>query len=685
MKAVAVDFETYYDKEYSLSKMSVYQYTHDEQFDAYLVAVYNDDIKWVGNPKDFDWKSIEGHLLVMHNKSFDALVVERLQELGVIDPSLKFGGYFDTADMAAYLGCQRNLKMASKHLLGRDMSKATRTAMKGKTMKDVVAEGMTEELLEYGIGDAVNTFDLYKKYHKLWPENEQTLSRLNFECSQYGVRIDRPSLEKCVADMKAEMQQLLKLIPWVEPSINFLKSKHPDKDVDEEFYLSSKDMSKNKETGMRNVLMPLAPTAVRHYAKLAGVAVPSSISKDDELWQATIAEHGEKMPWLAAVGRYRSLNAHYCKALSVLMGTRPDDTFAPQLLYFGAHSGRFSGGAGYDSGTKFNPQNMPRGAMFGCDLRKHFMARPGHKLLIPDFSQIEARVLLWLAGDTTLAAAVEREGNLYQAYAKLRGIYKGSGEFKKDDPDAYQITKSLVLGAGFQLSAFRYMETVIPTGLFDAELKKGADFCYDKDKDVLKQEIRYMIYEAHGIAEPQPGNSYHMYIKQLALKIAPEKIFAFLRAKADIDQYRKDNPKVVAHWKSHQAYLLKSANNKDRTHEVCLRSGRVLTYHNPQRVGREIKAQFEMGGKFKFLHSGVLTNNEVQATARDILRDAWLAASAAGKQVLWTVHDEIIFEVKEDRAEEELKECIDIMLNSSPWAAGCPLGVEGAIVDRYTK
>ena len=683
-KAASFDYESFYSDDYSLSNMSTHQYVTDPRFDAYLLAVHNDDMHWVGHPKDFDWDSVNGFLFIAHNVSFDKVVTNRLQELGIVPAHIKFSGTFDTADMAAYLGSKRDLKSASENLLGREMSKAVRSNMKGKTYQDMVDAGKVEELLQYGGDDAVNCYDLWKNHRHLWPADEQLLSQFNFETCQHGMTVDVPYLRQCVYDMGRQIEEVLARIPWVQTSIDFLSNKHGREFTVWE-YLESKDSSKNKATGCKKVQAPLSPKMVRQLGEAAGIPVPDSLAKTNEDWIKVIAKYKGKYDWLEAIGTYRSLNSHYKKAKTILDGVREDGTFAFQLKYWGGHTGRFSGGSNDESGGKFNPQNQSRDEMFGWDMRRTFIAPPGYKLGVVDYSQVEARVLLWLAGDEDLASAIEREGNLYQAYAKLHGIYKGTGSFKKEDKDGYQITKSLVLGAGFQLSALRYMETVIPTGMFDKELLQGAELMEGLDRKAAKATAEKMILEAFGIDRLEKGNGFHTYVKSLVVKVDPVKVFAFLRAKKDIDQYRSDNPKIVQHWKSHQKYLELSADRKDPTHEVCLRSGRVLTYYNPTRTGREIKAQFERNSTYYFLHSGVLTNNEAQATARDILKDGWLATRKAGKRILLSVHDELAFLFREESAEEELKECMHLMTHSSPWAEGCPLGVEGALMDHYTK
>ncbi len=673
VKAYAIDYESYYDKEYSLSEMSTYQYVTDPRFDAYLVAVHGEDFHWVGHPKDFDWSVIDGAIWIFHNASFDYVVTTRLQELGIIPPHIKCHSVFDTADMAPYLNAPRNLAGASFALLGRMMSKKVRSDMKGKTYQDIVDEGpeALEALITYGGTDAVNAYDLWKDCHHLWPESEQEISRLNFEAAQYGTMVNKEYAIKTTAAMEKQIEEVLMQIPWVQPSIDFLTAKHGRPiTVWEYLSLAKKDQTKNKETKERNVQPPLSPKAVRAMGEKCGIAIPASLAKTSEDWDKCIKQHGPKFPWMAAIGTYRSLNAHYCKARTVRDGLRPDGTFVMSTLYWGGHTGRFSGGSGDESGSRFNPQNPPRDEMFGCNLRHFFVPRPGHKFIIADYSQIEPRKLLWLAGDTKLAEAVKQEGSVYQAYAKIRGIYTGTGKFKDDDPKGYAKVKAQVLGLGYGMGAARYAQTLLDANLVKDELEQGRIFLGVKPKD-LPSEVRDLLKYIK-----QPFNRAPLY-------------FVFLRAQREVNEYRESNPLIVRHWQLHDYWLKKSAVAKDPTHEIALRNGHILKYYDPQMVatadGRSIKARFEIGGALKFLHRGLLTNNEVQSTARFTLTDAWRVLAKEQKVVLWTAHDEFIIESPEHRVEEDQKIVEEIMVTSSPWAEGCPLGVESHITDMYLK
>jgi DNA polymerase len=152
-----------------------------------------------------------------------------------------------------------------------------------------------------------------------------------------------------------------------------------------------------------------------------------------------------------------------------------------------------------------------------------------------------------------------------------------------------------------------------------------------------------------------------------------------------VNMYRGTYPKVVAYWRGHHQWLQLSANHNDPTHEVQLASGRVQTYFRPRYVEGQIVAETVRGLPARKLYGGLLTENEIQATARDIFCDAWLAVVHAGHRVLWTMHDELVIELPEDKAAALAPEIVHLMKTASPWAKGCPIDVEYAISKHYMK
>lgn len=164
---LAIDWETYYNNEYSLKNMSSIAYVMDEQFDPYLVAikgkVQGQNIHFCGRPNTFPWGDlITAHKaqpirLLAHNASFDEPVTWRyLQTAG--HESLEWLTshflFLCTADMAAYLKYPRALARLSYELRLPVPDKSIRDKMKGVDFtKD---EELTTERLNYAMGDAKN-------------------------------------------------------------------------------------------------------------------------------------------------------------------------------------------------------------------------------------------------------------------------------------------------------------------------------------------------------------------------------------------------------------------------------------------------------------------------------------------------------------------------------------------------
>ncbi len=130
-RVTAVDFETYYAKDYSVKELGTHRYVNDPRFDAYLVAIFGEHIRWVGHPKDAPWGEIDGETWVSHNAQFDMAVFNRLQELGTIHTDSGPCHWHDTAALASYLQAPRNLAGASKELIGMELNKAVRAQMEG--------------------------------------------------------------------------------------------------------------------------------------------------------------------------------------------------------------------------------------------------------------------------------------------------------------------------------------------------------------------------------------------------------------------------------------------------------------------------------------------------------------------------------------------------------------------------
>jgi hypothetical protein len=350
-KFVGVDYETYYDAEYGLRTMNTWNYVFDKtRFDAYMVAIHNDDIHYVGPPKDFDWSLIKDHTQVMHNAQFDGLVNLRLIQDGIIPEFIKDCPLVDTADLAAYLKMPRTLAGACEQLLGLKMDKSSRDRMKGKTWKRAVELGMQDEMIKYGGTDAENCYLLWKTFGHLWPASERKLSELNRNACWTGVPLDHELVVKAHSDLEIQLWEARNLIPWDDGN--------PD------------------GKGI------LAPTSIRAECAKYDMNCPASFAADSEDAEEWEDRYAEEYPWVKAIRTFRRVNTFLKRVKALKNGGRGDGTFPYQMKYCGAHTGRMSGGG--DSGGKFNMTNMPQEEMFGVDIRPMFSAKPGDMRLRAD-------------------------------------------------------------------------------------------------------------------------------------------------------------------------------------------------------------------------------------------------------------------------------------------------------------
>ena len=191
----AIDFETYYDKDYSLTKFSPEAYCRHEKFDAYLVSLVGPGVSFVGHPKDAPWQDVpRDAVFVAHNARFDETVLHRTVDLehvtrGAIHP------FFCTADLAVFLKAGRSLADACTNLLGLTPDKTVRKKMQTLGYKAACERGMKDALHAYALQDAERCLELWTKFSPGWPEHEREISRLNRESGRHGIRIDTHLLE----------------------------------------------------------------------------------------------------------------------------------------------------------------------------------------------------------------------------------------------------------------------------------------------------------------------------------------------------------------------------------------------------------------------------------------------------------------------------------------------------------
>jgi len=310
----------------------------------------------------------------------------------------------------------------------------------------------------------------------------------------------------------------------------------------------------------------------------------------------------------------------------------------------------------------------------GC-IRGLFTAAPGHRLICSDYSSIEAVVTAVLAGEQWRIDAFRRKEDIY--YHGAGGVtgwtyeqYKAwEREHGHKHPDRQELGKPGELGLGFGgwISAWRQFDK---SGRFtDAEIKQN----------ILKwRDASPMIVELWG--GQVRGKPW-----------APERS----------ELYGLEGAAIAAVMNPGQCYDYRGIlwGVKDDCLYCRLPSGRLMAYHRP-RLGpsRKWEGQISLSlegyntnakmgpmGWVRFdTYGGRLTENVVQATARDIMRDAVLRLEAAGYPIVLRVHDELVAEVPNGFG--SIEEFERLMSQVEPWAEGWPIRASGGWEGmRYRK
>ena len=637
----AVDFETYYDSKYSLKEMSTWEYVYHPKSHAYLVSVYHPDYVYVGPPSKCDWNFLTGKTLVMHNASFDGLVMTRLNELGVIPESCAPAGLFDTADLAAWLKVRRNLAAATRFLLKRSASKVMRDRMKGLTYQQAAEQGLEKELLEYGSSDAKNSYDIAVQYESAWPEDEQLISTLNREAGWRGIHVNIPKLESAIQQVETVVWQAGQKIPW---------EWDPDK-------------------------TPLSLDKARIECRKCGIPAPSSFAKADEEcveWEDTYAK---SHAWIRALRDYRRANMFLQKLKTIRRRLRPDGTIAYQNKYFGAHTGRFTAEEGFNN---LNLERDPKvfvlddGTVVSVDMRSLFIPPPGMKFLLADLNQIEPRVLALLSGDTEFLKAC-LTASPYEVHAVQTMGWTGPSlvESKEAGDEyakkVYSTAKGRVLALGYQAGFKKFIVMLRIYGIDPYAL-----FTEEPSPDEILMFKDWLV-RANKEAD------LHEYEK---LDAATQRVWVC--AWLQVMDYRAKNPLQCNLWRR-MDFGLKTSLNHHETFEVQVPSGRSMYYFDPVMQDGRVMARVERGGDHKVFYGGKITENITQAVARDIFVAGWCRLHRAGVRVHWTVYDEYVMCVPDAITKEDQDRIREVIREVPNWATGLPVDVSLKLDDCYLK
>jgi DNA polymerase len=441
MNRVVLDFETFYDREYSLSKITTEEYVRDERFEALGVAIKIDDgpALWYPRPaierglQTVDW---DNSLVIGQNMMFDAAIL--VWRYGCVARA-----WGDT------LGMSRALFPHEKSHSLSAQSNRHGIGVKGNEVINALGKRYADftpaELARYGeycINDVELTarlFDLYATGYK-FPIGEMKLIDATMRMFvEPALRLDADLLREHLAEVRARQDEFLTAT-----------------NVERMTFMSNKQFADLlREHGVEPPTKISVTTGKETYA----------FAKTDEEFKALAEDHPDERVRLliaARLGVKSTLEETRAERFLQMAGRGP---FPVPLRYYGAHSGRWSG---QDS---INLQNLPARTPGSNTLKRAILAPPGHVIIDCDSAQIEARTLAWLAGQDDLVAAFANKQDVYRLMAAQ--IYWVAPD--QVDKTQRQVGKTVILGCGYGVGHVKlrmFLKTAAKVEVSEAEAKR---------------------------------------------------------------------------------------------------------------------------------------------------------------------------------------------------------------------
>jgi DNA polymerase len=277
----------------------------------------------------------------------------------------------------------------------------------------------------------------------------------------------------------------------------------------------------------------------------------------------------------------------------------------------------------WSGGEGLNLQNLnSKDTAGGIDLRGLLVPSPGKVFVISDLSQIEPRCMAVISGDEDMLTFLRSGADLYEAHARATMGYEDERPLKDVDKNLRSLAKARVLGLGYSCGADKFVTV--------AKIMAGLDITPSESSRIVAE-------------------------------------------------FREQNPKITGLWARTGRKFFEAS--KKAVCTLKLRSGRVLRYFEPDN-GEAVPVK---GKQRKRFYGGLLVENLIQATARDVLADMVIKIEAAGIPVVLTVHDEVVCEVPEDQAHEALATVTRIMSTPPDWMPTLPVACEAKVETRYGK
>ena len=595
---LTLDFETFYSDEYSLKKMTTEAYVRDPRFKCHGVAV-----KFGSEPAS--WSSIERLLdnlwifensaVLAHHAQFDGLILSH--HFG-LKPAL----WLDTLSMAriALPHERHSLDHLSKYFGLPGKMHAMLTDVKGVRDPNAV---MMAGLGRMSCDDADKTYAIFNAIKDVIPRDEFAVIDATIRMfTEPVLHLDIPKLKIYHGEVVRTKQDALA-----------------------ELGLSKKDLGSDEIVAAAYRKLGVEPdtkVTPKGNTKFA-------FAKTDQFMRDMLEDEDDRISNLTAarLGVKSTLNETRCERLLSAAGRGPLPVY---LRYCGAHPTRWSGG------DNLNWQNFPRNERDGRpgEIRRSILAPPGHKIVAVDASQIECRILNWLAGQHDV---VEKFRNKEDPYIGIASQFYGF-QVTKAHPKERGTGKQLELSCGYGASGPSIVETAKrgtygpPVYLTDEDGDRAKELYRATHRAVVNMwyrtgETALRVLEERGTLEWGP-----MTIEDGAIWLPSGLPMPY-------DKFKRDEHGEL----------------------LCL-----------------------IRGRWRKMWGTKLVQHVCEALARTVVSQAMLRIQANGYQPRNTTHDELWIVTKLD--DTNALSYLESELRKTPdWAPGLPLDAEGSEGERYSK
>ena len=424
MDVYVIDLETFYDKDYSLSKLTTEEYINDPRFELIGLSIKKNECtaEWysgadvAGFLKGFDFSD---SMIVCHNTMFDAAILD--WKYGV-KPKV----WADTMSMARFVhGVHQSASLASLAKLYGVGEKGTEVINAlGKRRQDFSPEELSR-YGEYCVNDTELTYEIFSKMMKHgFPMKELKIIDMTLRMFiEPTLEIDTAVLLNRLDDIRIQKQAMLKSL-----------QEELDVTTNEEvqtILASNKKFADLLTQRGIEVPMKVSPTT--------GKNIPALGKKDTGFIE--LQETDDPFIQLLCSVRLGTKStmeeARIERFLDI--AKRNKGKLPIPLNYCGAHTSRWGGK------EQINLQNLPSRDPKKKALKNSIVAPPGYVVIDCDSSQIEVRVLAWLSGQEDL---LEGFRNKEDVYKKLAVKVYGKSEEDVTTPERF-VCKTITLGCGY--------------------------------------------------------------------------------------------------------------------------------------------------------------------------------------------------------------------------------------------